>query len=118
MELDVEFKFSAAHHLPRYDGPCARPHGHNYRFVVTVRGEPDETSGMVIDFVEVESVVRRLVLDRVDHRDLNDELENPTAELIARWFYELLHGELPGLSKITLWEIDGCSVTYRGPGGP
>jgi len=115
MDLNVEFRFCAAHRLPHYDGPCNRVHGHNYRFEVVISGEPDAHSGMILDFTEIDAVVRREIIDRVDHRDLNDFLENPTAELIVRWFWELLEEKLPGLHAIRVWEIDNCSVTYRGP---
>ena len=54
MDLNVEFKFCAAHRLPNYDGPCNRVHGHNYRFEVEIRGEPDPHSGMILDFVDID----------------------------------------------------------------
>ena len=118
MDLNIEFRFSAAHHLPNYDGPCKRNHGHNYRFEIEVRGEPDAHSGMILDFVEIDRIVTEKIIDVVDHQDLNDFLENPTAELIAKWFWELLAPELSGLRRIRLWEIDNCSVIYRGPTRP
>ncbi len=117
MRLDVEFHFAAAHRLPRYDGPCFRLHGHNYRFFVGVEGDVDPRSGMVADFGEVKQVVQEHVLARVDHRDLNDLLENPTAENIARWIWETLEAKLPGLREVRLYEIPDSCVTYRGPGG-
>jgi 6-pyruvoyltetrahydropterin/6-carboxytetrahydropterin synthase len=115
--LDVEFYFAAAHRLPRYDGPCFRMHGHNYRMFVALEGEVDPHSGMIIDFGKVQEVVREHVLARTDHRTLNDVLENPTAENIARWVYETLQPHLPGLVEVRLYEIPGCCVTYRGAGG-
>lgn len=115
MRLDVEFRFAAAHRLPRYDGPCNRVHGHNYRFVVAVEGEVDPASGMVADFGDVKALVQEHVLQRIDHRDLNDVLENPTAENIARWIWELLAPRLSGLAEVRLWEIPDSCVTYRGP---
>src|SRR5512133_1252293 len=99
MRLDVEFRFAAAHRLPRYDGPCSRVHGHNYRFFVSVDGEVDPQSGMVADFGEIKRVVEEQVLTRVDHRSLNDVLENPTAENIARWIWEALSPALRGLAE-------------------
>jgi 6-pyruvoyltetrahydropterin/6-carboxytetrahydropterin synthase len=117
MRLDVEFHFAASHRLPRYEGPCFRLHGHNYRCMVSVEGEVDPRTGMVADFGEVKRAVDERVLARVDHRDLNDVLENPTAENIARWIWETLAPGLPRLAEVRLWEIPGCSVTYRGPGG-
>jgi 6-pyruvoyltetrahydropterin/6-carboxytetrahydropterin synthase len=117
MRLDVEFRFAAAHRLPRYDGPCFRMHGHNYRFFVAVEGEVDPRSGMIADFGDVKSIVHEQVVARVDHQNLNDFLENPTAENIARWIWESLEGRLPGLTEVRLYEIDDSCVTYRGPGG-
>ncbi len=117
MRLDVEFTVAAAHRLPRYEGPCFRLHGHNYTFFVAVEGEVDPASGMIIDFGVVKQAVQEHILARVDHRDLNDVLENPTAENIARWIWESLEARLPGLAEVRLYEIPDSCVTYRGPGG-
>jgi 6-pyruvoyltetrahydropterin/6-carboxytetrahydropterin synthase len=117
MRLDVEFYFAAAHRLPRYEGPCFRLHGHNYKFFVTVEGDVDPATGMIADFGRIKDVVSEAVLSRVDHRNLNDVLENPTAENIARWIWETLAPLMPGLTEVRLFEIPDCCVTYRGPGG-
>jgi 6-pyruvoyltetrahydropterin/6-carboxytetrahydropterin synthase len=117
MRLDVEFYFAAAHRLPRYDGPCFRMHGHNYKFFVALEGDVDPASGMIADFGEVKRIVGEQVLARVDHRNLNDVLENPTAENIARWIWEVLEPHVTGLCEIRLYEIPDSCVTYRGPGG-
>jgi 6-pyruvoyltetrahydropterin/6-carboxytetrahydropterin synthase len=81
-------------------GPEARPHGHNYRLEVTVRGEPDPVTGMVIDLKELKAILEREVMARFDHRDLNAdtphfEKDPPTPENFARVLYELLRGALP-----------------------
>ena len=115
MRLDVEFYFAAAHRLPRYDGPCFRQHGHNYRFFIALEGEVDPKTGMIIDFGVLKQVVQEQILARADHRDLNDVLENPTAENIARWIWESLEERLPGLCEVRLHEIPDSCVTYRGP---
>jgi 6-pyruvoyltetrahydropterin/6-carboxytetrahydropterin synthase len=117
MRLDVEFYFAAAHRLPRYEGPCFRMHGHNYRFFVALEGEVDPRTGMIADFGEVKRIVREQVLARVDHQALNDVLENPTAENIARWIWEALEPHVPGLAEIRLYEIPDSCVTYRGARG-
>ncbi len=117
MRLDVEFYFAAAHRLPRYEGPCFRMHGHNYKFFVTVEGEVDPATGMIADFGVIKQVVGERILAKVDHRTLNDTLDNPTAENIARWIWEELAGALPGLAEVRLYEIPDSCVTYRGPGG-
>jgi 6-pyruvoyltetrahydropterin/6-carboxytetrahydropterin synthase len=117
MRLDVEFYFAAAHRLPRYEGPCFRLHGHNYKFFIAVEGEVDPRTGMIADFGVLKQVVQEEVVARVDHRNLNDILDNPTAENIARWIWEALASRLPGLAEVRLYEIPDCCVTYRGPGG-
>ncbi len=117
MRLEVEFTFAAAHRLPRYDGPCSRVHGHNYRFLVAVEGEVSPESGMIADFGEMKRIVGEQVLARVDHRSMNDVLENPTAENIARWIWESLEGRLAGLAEVRLYEIPDSCVVYRGSGG-
>jgi len=115
--LDVEFYFAAAHRLPRYEGPCFRMHGHNYKFFVALEGDVDPGSGMIADFGVVKQTVQEQVLSRVDHRNLNDVLDNPTAENIARWIWEALEGRLPGLVEVRLYEIPDSCVVYRGGRG-
>ncbi len=115
MRLEVEFNFAAAHRLPRYDGPCFRMHGHNYRFLIALEGEVDPQSGMVTDFGLVKQAVQERVLSKVDHQTLNDILENPTAENIARWIFEALAAPLPALVEVRLYEIPDSCVVYRGP---
>ena len=116
-EIQAEFTFAAAHRLPRYQGKCVNLHGHNYKLAVTLRGEPDSYSGIFIDLGDVEKVVKEQILAKCDHANLNDFIENPTAENIAVWIWTRLEGKLPGLSEVRLWEIDNASVIYRGPGG-
>jgi 6-pyruvoyltetrahydropterin/6-carboxytetrahydropterin synthase len=72
---------------------------------------------MIADFGDVKREVQEHVLARVDHRNLNDVLENPTAENIARWIWETLEGKIPGLCEVRLYEIPDSCVTYRGPRG-
>ena len=115
--LEVEFHFAAAHRLPRYEGPCFRMHGHNYTFFVALEGDVDPATGMVADFGVVKGAVQEHVLTRCDHRTLNDVLENPTAENIARWIFETLEPRLPGLVEVRLYEIPDSCVVYRGGRG-
>ena len=117
VQIEAEFTFAAAHRLPRYVGKCFNLHGHNYRFQVVLRGEPDAYTGMFVDFGEVEKTVKEQVLDKVDHTNLNDAIENPTAENLAGWLWHRLEGKLPGLSEVRLWEIPTSCVVYRGPQG-
>jgi len=115
MDISVELEFACAHHLPRYDGVCRRLHGHNYRLKVTVAGFPEEESGMVMDFEALRKKVWDGCLQEVDHQNLNDFLENPTAENMVLWFWERLAPQLHNLKELVLWETPEYSVRLRKP---
>lgn len=114
----IEFSTSLRHALPglseeenrRRFGALSRRHGHNYRLEVTLRGEPDPVTGMVLDLKELQDVLDREVMERFDHRDLNDdtpyfEKRVPTPENFARVLAELLREALPAglLDRIRLY---------------
>ena len=103
------FTFEAAHQLPWHPGACRELHGHGYRLEVTVGG-PLNDDGIVIDFADVRSVVEREVVDRYDHRYLNDLMDNPTAELIAHDAWKHLEAAGLPIVKIRLWETADCFV--------
>lgn len=103
------FTFEAAHRLPWHPGRCKDLHGHSYRLEVTVEG-PVGPDGVVSDFADVKEVVKREVVDRYDHTDLNDLLDNPTAELIAHEAWKRLHAAGLPLARLRLWETAECSV--------
>jgi 6-pyruvoyltetrahydropterin/6-carboxytetrahydropterin synthase len=117
MQIRKRFAFEAAHVLPHHRGKCARPHGHSYRLDVAIAGPLQENGparGMVLDFDDVKAVVRREVVDILDHTSLNDSIENPTCERTALWIWERLAGPLPGLQEIVLWETrTSCAVLRR-----
>jgi 6-pyruvoyltetrahydropterin/6-carboxytetrahydropterin synthase len=115
MTLTAEIAFSAAHRMEKYPGNCQRLHGHNYKLFVSVEGEPDPESEMVIDFVRMKEIVQERVLDLVDHRYLNDVISYPTSENITLWIWKQLDGHLPGLSELRLYEQPDSCITYRGP---
>jgi len=112
--ISKRFRFEAAHRLPRYQGPCFELHGHSYELHVTLEMPVDADTGMTLDFFVLEDSVKRRVLDRLDHRNINDTLENPTAENIAVWIWEQLKDEFPALQEIKLFETPDSSVIYRG----
>ena len=81
-------------------GLWANQHGHNYRLEVTVCGEPDPKSGMVINLVDLKQVLEREVMARFDHKDLNADTpyfdqSPPTPENLAAVIHELLVAALP-----------------------
>ena len=114
MRVKVAFDFEAAHKLPLHPGKCRELHGHSYHLVVAVDRPVDATTGMAIDFSDLKLVVRREVVDRLDHTYNNDRIDNPTAEVMAVWIWNALREGLPGLSEVELWETRNCAVVYRG----
>jgi len=84
----------------RLFGAESRPHGHNYRLEVTLRGELDPATGMVFDLRELKQILEREVMARFDHRDLNAdtpyfEKDPPTPENLAGVIRGLLLDALP-----------------------
>ncbi|MGB3207651.1 MAG: 6-carboxytetrahydropterin synthase [Crinalium sp.] len=105
--LSIGTHFSAAHRLAlptlSYEencqiyGKCARPngHGHNYHLEVTVKGEVDSRTGMIVDLVALQKVVEDHVVEPFDHTFLNKDIPYfaevvPTAENIAIHIGQLL----------------------------
>lgn len=118
MLIRKQFAFEAAHVLPHHPGKCSRLHGHSYRLDVAVAGplQPDgPAAGMVVDFDELARIVRTAVIDALDHRHLNDTIENPTSENIVVWIWRRLAPQLPGLTELILWETaTACAVLRAG----
>jgi 6-pyruvoyltetrahydropterin/6-carboxytetrahydropterin synthase len=105
MKIGRTFYFDASHHLPAYKGKCEQLHGHTYRLDVVIEGKIRK-DGMVLDFNELERVVTTVILDKLDHRNLNAVIKNPTAENIAEWIWKQLSGKL-SLQSIKLYEGRG-----------
>lgn len=110
MEFEIarRFTFDAAHHLPWHAGACRKVHGHTYTLDVVVRG-PLDVRGVVVDFADLDAAVR-LIVERLDHTDLNLLFENPTAELIAADVYSRLIDAGLAVSEVVLWETPRNSV--------
>jgi 6-pyruvoyltetrahydropterin/6-carboxytetrahydropterin synthase len=105
-------RFSAGHTLSNPDfsdaqnrevfGRCSNPagHGHNYVLEVTLRGEIDPQTGYLFDLKELSTLMRKLIVDDVDHRNLNVDVDwlrgvIPTTENLASMFWNRLDGNLP-----------------------
>ena len=116
VRLVHEFRFEAAHRLPRVpEGhKCARLHGHSYKVEVAVAGPVDDKTGWFIDFQLLYDAWRP-VHDVLDHHYLNDVpgLENPTSEVLSRWLWEKLAPALP-LARITVYETCEARCEYEG----
>ncbi len=118
-EVSVEETFAAGHSLRNYKGKCENVHGHNYRVQVTVEGEELNSIGLLVDFGDVKRAIRAIVA-RLDHQFMNDippfDTVNPSAENVARYFYdEMASGLPPGprIREVKVWETDITSATYR-----
>ena len=66
---------------------------------------------MIVDFDELERIVSVAAIDLLDHQNLNDYIENPTAERILVWLWERLAPVVDGLDELLLWETaTSCAV--------
>jgi len=70
--------------------------------------------GMVQDFDRIEQLVAERVIDVLDHRNLNEFIENPTVENLVLWIWKRLAGALIRLDEVVLWETrTACAVLRR-----
>lgn len=125
--------FSASHRLfdPQLSneknfeifGGCSNPngHGHNYYIEVCIAGEPNSKTGYVIDLKKVKNILRRQFLDKVDHKNLNVDVDfmkgiNPTTEniAIAAWKQIAPHITEGKLFSVRIFETEKNFVEYRG----
>lgn len=111
-----------AENVALYD-KCANPngHGHNYILEVTLRGEPDPRTGMLLNLTEMKRIVEEQVIRWVDHKHLNYDvpwLEGviPTTEMLVIKFWERLVRSFPNgmLYEVRLHETENNSAVYRG----
>jgi 6-pyruvoyltetrahydropterin/6-carboxytetrahydropterin synthase len=107
----------------RVFGKCNNPnsHGHNYDLEVTVAGKPPAETGMVIDLKVLAEILEHEIVDRVDHKHLNMDVDFlrgviPTAENIAIAFWKILAPKIQNgtLYSIKLYESANNLVEYRG----
>lgn len=127
----AEFSASHYYHNPdlspeenrRVFGKCNNPHGHghNYTLEVTVAGEVDPTTGMVVDLKDLKKLLDQEVLQVMDHKFLNKEVTVfaatiPTTENIAIEIWQLLAPKLTfgKLHRIRLYETADLFVDYYG----
>lgn len=125
--------FSAAHRLynPTFTDEqneavfdkCNNPngHGHNYVLEVTVKGLPDAKTGYVIDLKQLKDILYVVIIDRVDHKHLNYDVDFlrgiiPTVENLCVMFWRELESRLPSgeLHRIRLYESDQNVADYYG----
>ena len=138
LEITRREEFSASHRLHnpelsdaenrRLYGICNNPngHGHNYEVEVTVQGEVESSTGMVMNLVDLMRILREGVLAQVDHRHLNHDVPFlkgivPTAENVAIALWQQIDHQIEQfkgcrLHRIRLYESRSSFVEYLGPG--
>ena len=136
MYLTRQEHFNAAHKLfnPAWSkeqneavfGVCANEnwHGHNFELIVTVKGEPDPDTGFVIDLKVLGDIIRREVIDKVDHKNLNLDVDfmqgkMASCEILVMEIWKILERALAPvteahLHQIRLVETPKNSVDYFG----
>lgn len=117
--ISKTFRFAAAHSLPMLPDThkCHRKHGHNYEVTVEL-GTSRVVEGFVLDYGELAPL--KEYLDTVfDHRDLNDIIPNPTAEVLAfslwTWCDAEFTTERVKVTAVTVAETPNVTATYRPP---
>lgn len=117
VELVKEYRFEAAHRLPKVPAghKCQRLHGHSFKIELTVQGPVNEATGWFIDYGELDQVWDPIYAE-IDHNFLNEVkgLENPTSENLARWLWDRMKPTLKQLSAVTVFETCDARCTYRG----
>lgn len=120
-ELSKQFRFDAAHTLSRLieTESSRRIHGHSYRAEVTVRGQPDPDTGMIVDIGLLERAMAE-AREALDHRFLDEinDLGPATMENLAAWIWRKLDPTLSNLARVAVHrDSSGETCVYYGPQG-
>jgi len=128
-------RFNAAHRLFKDDfdesknlevfGKCSNPnwHGHNYVLFVTVKGEINPTTGFLVNLTELKKVMREKVIDKLDHKNLNLDVDFLTGkftstETLCMSIWEQLDEDVKRmgakLHKVKIQETENNFVEYFG----
>ena len=105
--IEKILEVSASHRLNLdYDSKCSKLHGHNWIITVYCKSEKLNSSGMVVDFSHIKSVI----MDKLDHSNLNEVFDfNPTAENIAYWIAQ----NVDKCYKVRVQESEGNTAVYE-----
>jgi 6-pyruvoyltetrahydropterin/6-carboxytetrahydropterin synthase len=135
--LSRQVHFCAAHKLynPKWSmeknkevfGLCANEnwHGHNFDMTITVKGMPDAETGFVMNFKDLNKIIKTEIVEKVDHRNINMDVDfmqgkMATCEILAIEFWKILepainnHSPQVKLHSIKLYETPGNYAEYYG----
>jgi 6-pyruvoyltetrahydropterin/6-carboxytetrahydropterin synthase len=134
MEITRRACFCAAHRLHnsnlsdeenrRVYGNCNHEygHGHNYVMEVSVEGDPDPVTGMIMNLAELDEIIKTEIIQHVDHHHFNFDVPFmkdviPTIENMVIEFWKILAPKIANgkLKRIKLGETENNFVTYTGP---
>jgi len=110
-----QFEFSASHILEGLPDthPCSRLHGHNYVVELILGSDKLNDVGFIVDYNDLQRF-RSLLRERYDHRHLNDVVDfQPSAELLARHFFDLAREFWPEVVAVRLSETSATWAEYR-----
>lgn len=125
-------EFSYGHRLLNHKGKCRYLHGHNGMVEVDIDAEQVDAMGMVVDFSDVNAIVKTWIDENLDHKMLLCDADpaaavlaaagepiflmadNPTAENIAKLIYVSAHAQGMPVSEVRVWETSTSRAAYRG----
>ena len=105
MIVGIKCHFDAAHYLPNYPGKCKEMHGHTWTVEVEVCGDVDDETGMVVDLTILKRDVNNII-DKLDHKLLNDGMRIPTCENVALYIHDQLIAKYV-IQNVKVQEGDG-----------
>ena len=118
MKIYRTYRAHCARYIPTLDDGhiCKEMHGHTFNIVVSVDGPINEKTGFVIDFFDLDKIVKKEVISIIDHKVLNDidGLSNPSTEHLAIFVWNKLVSQIDHLSKIAISEDEGTGTEYSG----
>ena len=102
-ELEKDFKFEASHYFEHADANevFKKIHGHSFAGTVCIKGQAQQKKGWIRDLWKIEQIISDVIAP-LDHAILNDVdgLEKPALEQIAKWIFDRLGPQLPGLFSV------------------
>ena len=115
MTVFKKVQVHVAHMLPGHQ-TCGSMHGHSLDIVVGIKGTMSLVSGMVIDFKSLKEILQKEIIDRFDHKCLNDMIPMPTAEFLAAYIYFKLNHRRLNVVMVRVHETDNNYVEFTGDG--